>query len=265
MKFEKVLITGGSRGIGRQLVKIFLNKGSEVHAISRNFHDEFDSPQFKFHSLDLSNTNETSFFAKNFIKKYGVPDLLINNAGEGAFYEWHSFPEDDIQKQINLLFTAPVLLCRLFAPHMTESGKGKIVNITSLATIFPVPFMPIYNSCKSALSSFSRSMQLEYQSKQVFIDVILGDVKTDFNEKLRRSSSNRWAESTKIAWSQVKKQLDESPTPDLIAKRLVSKICKSSGGIVYEGGWTQRVIYSRLGRLVPSFLKNIILQRRYFK
>ena len=57
MKFEKVLITGGSRGIGRQLVKIFLNKGSEVHAVSRNFHDEFDSPQFKFHSLDLSNTN----------------------------------------------------------------------------------------------------------------------------------------------------------------------------------------------------------------
>ena len=124
--------------------------------------------------------------------------------------------------------------------------------------------MPIYNSCKSALSSFSRSLQLEYQSKQVFIDVILGDVKTDFNEKLRRSSSNHWAESTKIAWSQVKKQLDESPTPDLIATRLVSKICKSSGGIVYEGGWTQRVVYSRLGQVLPSFLKNIILQRRYF-
>ena len=264
MKSQKILITGGSRGLGKELVVQFLDQDYEVHVVGRNSNREIKSPKLKFHILDLFNSHEVVDFAKTFITSHGVPDLLINNAGSGAFFEWDSFPINQIEKQINLLFLSPVLMCRVFAPQMASQQKGKIVNITSLATIYPLPFMPLYNSTKSALSSFTRSMQIEYHSIPSFIDVILGDVKTEFNDKLTRTTSVGWSKRAKSTWIKVEKQLHESPAPNLIAKRLILKISKCNGGVIYEGGFIHRNIYSFLSRFLSNSLKNKILQKRYF-
>ena len=264
MKSQKILITGGSRGLGKELVVQFLNQDCEVHVVARNSNSELNSPKLKFHILDLFNSREVVDFAKTFITSHGLPDLLINNAGSGAFFEWDSFPINQIEKQINLLFLSPVLMCRVFAPKMASQQKGKIVNITSLATIYPLPFMPLYNSTKSALSSFTRSMQIEYHSFPSFIDVILGDVKTEFNDRLIRTTSDGWSERVKSTWSKVEKQLHDSPVPNHVAKRLVLKINKCNGGLIYEGGFIHRNVYSHLSRFLPNFLKNKILQKRYF-
>ena len=59
---------------------------------------------------------------------------------------------------------------------MEDRGSGTIVNITSLATLFPLPYMPIYNAGKSALSSFTQSMELESRTVK-WIDFRLGDVR----------------------------------------------------------------------------------------
>lgn len=264
MKSQKILITGGSRGLGKELVVQFLDQDCEVHVVGRNSNSEMKSPKLKFHILDLFNSYEVVDFAKTFITSHGVPDLLINNAGSGAFFEWDSFPINQIEKQINLLFLSPVLMCRVFAPQMASQQKGKIVNITSLATIYPLPFMPLYNSTKSALSSFTRSMQIEYHSIPSFIDVILGDVKTEFNDKLTRTTSDGWSKRAKSSWVKIEKQLHESPAPNRIAKRLILKIAKCNGGVIYEGGFIHRNIYSFLSRFLPNSLKNKILQKRYF-
>lgn len=264
MKFKKILLTGGSRGIGRALLNIFLEDGSEVHVVSRKFDDNQSDTNLKFHSLDLTKTGRVNEFAENFIESYGIPDLLINNAGSGSFYEWNQFPETEIQNQLNLLFYAPVLLCRKIVPEMAKVDKGKIVNISSLATIYPLPYMPLYNACKSALSSFTKSMILEYQRCPVFIDVILGDVRTEFNQMASKSRSNVGSEETKSAWIQIEKQLNVSPRAPEIAKRLKSKIIKSSGGVLYEGGFLHRTLFASFGQILPDYLKNKILQKRYF-
>ena len=264
MKFQKILLTGGSRGIGRALLDLFLEDGSEVHVISRKFEDKQDDPNLMFHSLDLTKTGRVNEFADNFIESYGVPDLLINNAGSGSFYEWNQFPEMEIQNQLNLLFYTPVLLCRKIVPEMAKLNKGKIVNISSLATLYPLPYMPMYNACKSALSSFTKSMILEYQRCPVFVDVILGDVRTEFNELASRTRPDGWSEPTKSAWIQIERQLNDSPRASEIAKRLKSKIIKSSGGVVYEGGFLHRTLFAYFGQILPEYLKNKILQKRYF-
>ena len=90
----------------------------------------------------MSDLNAIPEFGNDFVKKFGVPDLIINNAGYGAFFEWKDFPKVDIEKTNKALFTAPLLLCRSFAPIMEDRGSGTIVNITSLATLFPLPYMP---------------------------------------------------------------------------------------------------------------------------
>ena len=264
MKLQKILITGGSRGIGKELVNLYLKQGCEVHIVARNLKEEIKTPNLKFHSFDLSQTREVNDFARAFIKNNGVPDLLINNAGAGAFFEWGTFPEEEIQRQISLLFTSPILMCRVFAPEMAKRERGKIVNITSLALLYPLPFMPMYNSCKSALSSFTRSMMVEYQCHPVFIDAVLGDVRTEFNEKTSKTMLDNWTGNMKSAWLKIEKQLKDSPSPNIIAKRLILKIAKCNGGVIYEGGFIHRNIYSFLNRFLTNSLKNKILQKRYF-
>ena len=158
MKIKKAIVTGGTSGIGLAICEELLGRGTEVYSVSRN--PEKIKPRENFHllKLDLSDLNAVSEFGASFVQEYGIPDLLINNAGFGAFYEWKEFPEDEIQRQINVLLSSPIILCKFFAPKMELQEKGTIVNISSLATLYPLPFMPLYNAGKSALSSFTQSI-----------------------------------------------------------------------------------------------------------
>ena len=64
---------------------------------------------------------------------------------------------------------------------MAKQEKGIIVNISSLATLYPLPFMPLYNAGKAALSSFTQTMMLEYDNHPIFFDFRLGDIYSEFN------------------------------------------------------------------------------------
>ena len=142
MKLKKALVTGGTSGIGLALCEKLLAVDYEVYSVSRNPNKIKSRTNFHLLSLDLSDLDSVSRFGDKFIEQYGTPDLVINNAGYGAFYEWKEFPRtEEIEKQISVLFTAPVLLCKSFAPFMESEKKGTIINITSLATLYPLPYM----------------------------------------------------------------------------------------------------------------------------
>ena len=263
MNYKKILITGGSRGIGHALVEKFQNPVSEIHSVSRSL-STHSEPNYIHHPCDLSSVVETKVFLENFIHDHGVPDLLINNAGSGAFFEWGEFPDEEIEKQINLLFTVPILFCRTFAPLMAEQKKGTIVNISSLATLYPLPFMPLYNAGKSALSSFSHSMMLEYQNRPKFIDFRLGDICSEFNNAQSKQSESNWSERMKSAWHQIEKQLLESPKPEIAAVQLQKIIAQEKSGVFYGGGFFQ----SKIAPRVRIFLNHrgllFLLRNRYF-
>ena len=135
MENKTAIVTGGSSGIGLAICEELLERGMKVHSISRNPHKIKSNKMLHPVQLDLSDLDAVSSFLSSFVKQNGVPDLLINNAGYGAFYEWKEFPNDEIVRQCSVLFSAPVLFCKTFAPLMEESDKGMIVNITSLATL----------------------------------------------------------------------------------------------------------------------------------
>ncbi len=264
MNYKKILITGGSRGIGHALVQKFQNPNSEIHSVSRSLSAHSASNHIE-HQCDLSSINHTKAFLENFIHDHGVPDLLINNAGCGAFFEWGEFPTDVIERQINLLFTVPILFSRSFAPLMAEQNKGTIVNISSLATLYPLPFMPIYNAGKTALSSFTQSMMLEYHHRPKFIDFRLGDIRSEFNNAQAKQSENNWTEKMKSAWKQIEKQLLDSPQPEIAALQLHKIITKDKTGVFYGGGFFQSRIAPRLRIFLDQRGLQFLLRNRYFK
>lgn len=265
MKFEKILITGGSRGIGKALVDIFLNDNCEVHVVARSFSNRPRDSNLKFHSLDLNETDKITSFCDEFISKYGIPDLLINNAGSGAFYEWNCFPEKEIINQINLLFTSQVLFCRNIIPPMCVAKRGTVVNVSSLATIYPVPYMSIYNAGKSALSAFTQSLMFEYKDFIKIIDLRLGDVRTDFNRKQAKFHETLWSPKMQKAWNKIENQLNESPSSALIAKQILKIISLQKSGVFYGGGAFQ----SKIAPLLRKFMNYkgllFLLRQRYFQ
>lgn len=255
------LVTGGSRGIGRSLCQKLALEGYQVFSASRSECSPDDMDGITQISVDFSSSEQSSSFAEKFIDQYGVPDLLVNNAGYGAFYEWEGFPETEITKQIEVLFSAPVRLCRFFAPAMQKEGRGLILNLSSLATLYPLPFMPLYNAGKSALSSFTESMMLEYPKFPRFIDYRMGDVRTDFNRSA--SKTTNFQDSTKNAWAQIEKQLNASITPKVAVGQIYNRIKKDKSGTFYGGTSFHCLILPFIYRYLSSSLKLFLIRWWY--
>ena len=265
MNSKKVLITGGTKGLGRSLADLFIGNKYEVFLTTRNgLTSSEGNKRFKILKLNLAEIESVSSFGDKFIENYGVPDALINNAGYGAFFEWGNFDTTQIIEQTNVLFLAPSILCKKFVPAMADVQKGTVINITSLATIYPLPYMPIYNSCKSALSSLTQSLALEYPNFPRFMDFRLGDIKTNFNKSSIKQDALSQPEKMRLCWKQIEKQLNESPSPEIVAGNIFKEYSKGKHGVFYGGG----IIQSRIAPLFRLFLTQkglrFLLQKRYF-
>ena len=263
MEKKTAIVTGGSSGIGLAICERLLDRGFEVHSVSRNPRRDKDNEFLHPVKLDLSDLDAVSRFLGSFSEENGAPDILINNAGYGAFYEWKEFPEDEIIRQNTVLFTAPVLLCKVFAPLMEKSGKGTIVNITSLATLFPLPYMPLYNAGKSGLSSFTQSLMLEYPEYPKLIDFRLGDVRTSFNQSAPKQQESKQPESMNRAWEKIESQLEDSPMPRVAALQIVDALGKNRSGVFYGGGCFQSRFAPLICRFLPSSFLRFVLKARY--
>lgn len=263
MSSQIALITGGSSGIGLALSELLIKEGYHVYSVSRNPERGPVSHRFTPLNFDLLETNKISAFVENFCNQFGVPDILVNNAGNGAFYEWDHFPPQEINNQINLLFSAPVMLCRYFAPRMSENEMGMILNLSSLATLYPLPFMPLYNAGKSALSSFTQTMMLEYSKFPRFIDFRMGDVRTDFNKSASKQNQTNISSNANRAWKQIEKQLQNSITPEMAAKQVWKAIFKNKSGSYYGGTFFQSNTLIMFFKLLPRNWMNPLIRAWY--
>ena len=255
------LVTGGTKGIGKALCLQLKGAGYQVFSASRSNSLPQAMAGLTQISVDFTNFQETRSLAENFLADYGAPEVLINNAGYGAFYEWAEFPKEEINRQVQVLFSSPVELCRIFAPAMAEQSGGVIVNLSSLATLYPLPFMPLYNAGKAALSTFSQSLMLEYRQSPAIIDFRMGDVRTDFN--CSASKQGNYSEKMKIAWTQIDKQLQASITPDRAAQQIFLRIQNAKSGTYFGGGCFHVLFLPFVDRFLPTKLKNYFIRFWY--
>ena len=129
---NKVLITGGNKGIGLEVVKRFLEIDYEVVVVARDFSNfPFkDNDKVKAIEYDLSNVDGL----KDLVKEVGEIDVLINNAGYmQPKYTYDNYPKDKKEHIMNVDLHTPVELMTLFSEGMKKRGYGKIVNTASIA------------------------------------------------------------------------------------------------------------------------------------
>lgn len=196
MKFEftgkNILITGGSRGIGRACAQLFAEAGANV-IITYNTNEEEAQrtlsmlPSPGNHSAFQLNITDAAAIEKTFaavIKKYNRVDVLVNNAGvflehkiaEVSYEAW----QQAWQETINTNLIGVSNLCYFTARQMMLQGGGKIVNISSRGAFRGEPDHPAYGASKAGLNAMSQSLAVALAPHNIAIGIIApGFVETD--------------------------------------------------------------------------------------
>src|SRR5215475_9663157 len=223
---KKVFLTGASSGIGLAIAKLLIEHGHEVWGTSRNLERIPKMPRLHPIRLDLANGLSIEEAFASTLAEAAHLDVLINNAGAGHFGPAELLPLETITSQFQILVLGQIQLMQLALQHMRPRGEGLIINVTSLASRLPVPFMAAYNAAKAALASFTMSIQLEFAHPDVrIVDLQPGDIRTDFNESVI-VSDNVGRDDAKIAraWEVVERNMKNAPGPDLVALEVLKLI-----------------------------------------
>src|SRR5215475_4549998 len=221
---KNILLTGASSGIGLAIAKLLVAEGHEVWGTSRTLERIPKLPRLHAIRLDLADRLSIEEAFASTLAEAGYLDVLINNAGAGHFGPAELLPLETITSQFQILVFGQIQLMQLALEHMRVRGGGLILNVTSLASRLPVPFMAGYNSAKAALASFTMSIQLEFAHPRVrIVDLQPGDIRTEFNQSVIVSDN---LDDAKIAktWEVVERNMKNAPGPDLVARQVLSLI-----------------------------------------
>lgn len=177
--FKRVLVTGASSGIGYDTAKALAAAGYEVFAAARRVELMEPLREFGVTPVHLDVTSEESIAACLAI--VGQVDVLVNNAGYGYFGAIENVPLDDARRQLEVNLFGLAALCRAVLPGMRSRGKGRIINVSSVAGRGVLYFGGWYHVSKYAVEAFSDALRMEM--KPFGVDVVLvepGGIHTDW-------------------------------------------------------------------------------------
>src|SRR5207244_9960273 len=224
---KKIFVTGASSGIGLAIAKLLVAHGHEVWGTSRNLERIPKLPRWHAVRLDLDDRLSVEEAFNFALTEAGYFDILINNAGAGHFGPAEFLPMETVASQFQILVFGQIQLIQLALRHMQARGEGLVINITSLASRLPVPFMAAYNAAKAALASFTMSIQLELGNSRVHVvDLQPADIRTEFNQGVIKSTKANPRYDTKIAktWEVAERNMKSAPTPDLVARHVLKLV-----------------------------------------
>jgi len=182
---KTILITGASSGIGKETAKLFQSKGWKVIATMRNPENESELKQLenvlvaKLDVLDLDSIQNA--FIEG-VQKFGSIDVLLNNAGYGAYGPLEAFSRDHVLRQFNTNVIGLLDVTRTVLPHFRQNKKGMIINISSIGGKMTFPMGSLYHGTKFAVEGISESLSYEVAQFGGQVKIVEpGMIATDFS------------------------------------------------------------------------------------
>lgn len=170
---KRVLISGGTKGLGRATVDRFLAGGARVITSARGAAEPIEGVEFV--QADLTTAEGGEAFAKAALERLGGIDILVHVLGGsttpgGGFV---ALTDDHWLSELNLNLLAAVRLDRLLLPQMIERGSGAVVHVTSIQSVLPLPdATTAYAAAKAALRTYSKSISRELGPKGIRINTV---------------------------------------------------------------------------------------------
>jgi len=181
---KKILVTGGSKGIGLGIARIFYHRDFEVIICARGEGDlkkaAATMPGLHTYVCDLSKKEAVKQLAAEINQKHGVLDVLVNNAGTFQMGEMHAEEDEVFELLMATNVSSAYYLTKALLPGMIERKQGTIFNVCSIASLMPYTSGSSYSISKYALLGFSKVLREEMKAHDIRVVALMpGAVYTD--------------------------------------------------------------------------------------
>jgi 3-oxoacyl-[acyl-carrier protein] reductase len=220
LKNKVVIITGGTKGLGKAMALSFIEEGAHVLVCARN-QEELDSLPENIIGIkaDVTKEDELDNLLKSAIKKFGQIDIWINNAGLWLPHsQTEDFDMDKVKKMFDVNVFGTMNGCRVALRYMKERNTGTIINIISDSALFGRPMSSMYSASKWAINGYTKSIKEENENISV-IAVYPGPMKTDIFGDAKPENFDTFMEVeyvTDLIIANIKK---EKPEEELIIQK----------------------------------------------
>ncbi len=262
---DVVLITGASSGIGRATAELLAMKKYVVFGTSRNPDGCPEIPGVQLLSLDVRSDESVYRCVEVVTRKAGRVDTLVNNAGYVLVGALEESTLKDAKAQLETNLFGAIRMVNAVVPQMRRRRLGRIINISSTAADFALPFEGYYSTSKAALSLYSEGLRQELMPMGISTSIIQpGFFRTNITD-------NKVAASTDIPDYQVRRDrfirsyedyFAKGGDPSRVARCVLKIIASSAPRFRYRVGWDSYLLGLR--RLLPDFMV-LWMVRVYFR
>jgi len=188
-KAKTAIVTGGASGLGLATTKKFTEAGIKTIIVGRD-EGKLQAAAKAFGELcvykvcDLSAIELIPNLVNDIVAAYGVPDILVNNAGINMKKPFAEVSDQDFQSIIQTNLTSVFVLSREVVKQMATVGSGSIINISSMASQYGIPYVIAYTATKSAIEGMTRAMATELSPQGIRVNCVApGFIATDMSAK----------------------------------------------------------------------------------
>ena len=216
---RSVLVTGGSKGLGKAMAEGFASAGANLFLVSRNLSEAKGAAEeisaaygveAHGHEADVTEQASVEAMVSEAMEACGRIDVLVNNAGINRRGPIEELSLEDFKEVQEINVTGVWLCSRAVLPHMKERGNGRIVNLSSALGLVGTPNRTPYATSKGAVTQMTRALSLEIAGSGVTVNAICpGPFLTPMNESIANTEEgmkfivgatalNRWGELREI-------------------------------------------------------------------
>lgn len=206
---EKVaIVTGASRGIGREIAKTLVKEGIIVVANynkseekARELQQELknENIDIDIFKADVSKREEAKALVEYTLNKYGKVDILINNAGISEYKVFTDETDEDWNKVINTNLYSAFLMCQEVVPNMIHNKNGCIVNISSIWALVGSSLEVLYSISKAGMDGLTKGLAKELGPSNIRVNSVApGAINTDMNADLTKEELKQLEEETPL-------------------------------------------------------------------
>ena len=231
------IVTGASRGIGREIAKELSKQGIKVIANYNKSEEQAkalqtENPEIEIFKADVSNREEVKKLVEYTMNKYGKIDILINNAGISESKLFTEITDEDWNKTINNNLYSAFCITQEVLPNMIQNKQGCIINISSIWGMVGASCETVYAISKAGMDAMAKSLAKEVGPSNIRVNSIApGIIDTDMNKNLNSDDIEQIKEE--IPLEKIGKAADISKC----VKWLIEDEYTTGQIISINGGW----------------------------
>lgn len=246
MDNKVTIVTGGNRGLGRQMAQALAEAGGEVAILCRNVDSartaaseitESTGQTCRGYACDVTIPEQVETVVAQIVADFGKINALVNNAGLNIRGPIQDLSLEEFKQVQDINVTGPWLMCRAVFPHLKAQGGGRVVNLGSTLSIISMPDRTPYATSKGAILQMTRTLALEWAPYNITVNAMMpGPFATEMNLPIMDDPEAYKIFIAKIPlgrWGNIE---EIGPLALFLCSDASSFV--TGAGITIDGGWT---------------------------